>query len=340
MPTVVIKPGATVFVTGVNGLIGSHIVDQLLKRGYNVRGAVRHAQKHGYLIEYFNDKYKEAKFELVDVPDMTAEGCYDKVVDGIEGFIHVASPIGGISDVHEAIALATNAGLNALKACAKVPSCKSFVFTSSSLAATFPHPNVEFSIDENTYNDEALEILEKEPGKPGLFVYAAMKTETEKAIMRWMEENQPNFVLNRVLPNANFGAVLIPEHQGFPSTIEWAHDAWKGIQSERWTTSVGPQWYIHPVDDALLHISALIHSDVKTERLFGFAEPWSYNKMMDIWRKLYPERKFPDNIEGMGVDRMSLPNARAEEVMSWLKGPGSKWDSLEKGLREMTENWN
>jgi nucleoside-diphosphate-sugar epimerase len=118
---------------------------------------------------------------------------------GIEGFIHVASPVGGISDVHEAIALATNAGLNALKACAKVPSCKNFVFTSSSLAATFPRPNVEFSIDENTYNDEALEILEKEPGKPGLFVYAAMKTETEKAIMRWMEENQPDFVLNRVV---------------------------------------------------------------------------------------------------------------------------------------------
>jgi nucleoside-diphosphate-sugar epimerase len=83
MPTVVIKPGATVFVTGVNGLIGSHVVDQLLKRGYNVRGAVRQVQKHGYLIEYFNDKYQEAKFELVDVPDMTAGGCYDKVVNGM-----------------------------------------------------------------------------------------------------------------------------------------------------------------------------------------------------------------------------------------------------------------
>jgi hypothetical protein len=44
-----------------------------------------------------------------------------------------------------------------------------------------------------------LKILEKEPGKPGLFVYAAMKTETEKAMMRWMEENQPSFVLNRVV---------------------------------------------------------------------------------------------------------------------------------------------
>jgi hypothetical protein len=119
------------------------------------------------------------------------------------------------------------------------------VFTSSSIAATFPHPDVEFSIDENTYNDEALKILEKEPGKPGLFVYAAMKTETEKAMMKWMEENQPDFVFNRVvskmflrfaeistnirkLPNANFGPVLVPEHQGFPSTIDWAHSAWEG----------------------------------------------------------------------------------------------------------------
>ncbi|KAG9192895.1 hypothetical protein G6011_11629 [Alternaria panax] len=301
--------------------------------------AVRDVEKHEYLIEYFDNKYKAASFELVNVADMTAEGCYNNVVNGIEGFIHVASPIGGILGHNIAISIAVNAGLNALKACAKIPLCKGFVFTSSSLAATFPHPNVKFPIDENTYNDEALRILEKEPGKPGLFVYAAMKTETEKAMMRWMEENKPSFVFNRVLPNANFGAVLIPEYQGFPSTIGRAHDAWEGIQSERWTTSVGPQWYVHPVDDALLHISALIHNDVKTERLFGFAEPWSYNQMLDIWRKLYPERKFPDNIEGMGVDRMSLPNARAEEVMSWLKGPGSEWDSLEKGLREMIEHW-
>jgi nucleoside-diphosphate-sugar epimerase len=82
MPRVVIKPGATVFVTGVNGLIGSHIVDQLLKQGYNVRGAVRDAEKHKYLIKYFSDKYKEAKFELVDVSDMTAEDCYNNVVNG------------------------------------------------------------------------------------------------------------------------------------------------------------------------------------------------------------------------------------------------------------------
>jgi nucleoside-diphosphate-sugar epimerase len=84
MPTVVIQPGATVFVTGVNGLIGSYVVDQLLVRGYNVRGAVRSLERTKWLKNYFDDKYKDAtvKLELVEVPDMMLEGCYDDFLDG------------------------------------------------------------------------------------------------------------------------------------------------------------------------------------------------------------------------------------------------------------------
>ena len=85
MPVVAIQPGATVFVTGVNGLIGSHIVDQLLKMGYNVRGAVRDVEGSRWLKEYFDKKYegRSAKLELVSVLDMTVEGCYDEVVKGV-----------------------------------------------------------------------------------------------------------------------------------------------------------------------------------------------------------------------------------------------------------------
>lgn len=34
-------PGAKFLVAGANGFIGSHVVDQLLKLGYFVRGSVR-----------------------------------------------------------------------------------------------------------------------------------------------------------------------------------------------------------------------------------------------------------------------------------------------------------
>jgi nucleoside-diphosphate-sugar epimerase len=82
MPTVVIKPGATVFITGVNGLIGSYVAEQLLVRGYNVRGAVRSIEKTKWLREYFDGKGFDSKLELVEVPDMTIEGCYDDLLEG------------------------------------------------------------------------------------------------------------------------------------------------------------------------------------------------------------------------------------------------------------------
>jgi nucleoside-diphosphate-sugar epimerase len=82
MPTLALAPGTTIFVTGINGLIGSHIVDNLLTRGYNVRGVVRDVEKTKWLKEYFDNKYKDAKFEMVAVPDMTIEGCYDDHVEG------------------------------------------------------------------------------------------------------------------------------------------------------------------------------------------------------------------------------------------------------------------
>ncbi|USP73898.1 uncharacterized protein yc1106_01172 [Curvularia clavata] len=342
MPSLALEVGATVFVTGVNGLIGSHVVDQLLKRGYHVRGAVRNAEKHKYLTEYFSEKHKNVNFELVNVPDMTIEGCYDDfmqaLISGIDGFIHVAAPISENSNLDLAVSIANNGVINALKACSKIPSCKRFVFTSSSIAAIFPRPNEEISLEESTYNEEALKVLDpNNPNKGGLRVYGAMKTASEKAAAKWVDENKPGFVFNSVLPNVNFGAVLLPQHQGLPSTIQWAHIAWTGQNTEMFKGFAGPQWYVNTVDCALIHVAALIYSDVESERLFAFAEPWSYNKVMGIWRKMYPERKFPEDIEGLGEDRMRVPNQRAEELLRRVKGDG--WESLKMSLKEMSELW-
>ncbi|KAI8937046.1 hypothetical protein NX059_006265 [Plenodomus lindquistii] len=333
-----IEPHRTIFVTGVNGLVGSHVVDQLLKRGYNVRGAVRDVKKNAWLKEYFDEKYTDVKFDLVEVKDMTVEGCYDEVVNDIDGFIHVASPIVNVTGAESGIAIGVTGALNALKACAKMPSVKRFVFTSSSIAATFAKPDVEFSIDTNSYNEAAIEAVTKDPTmQNGLHIYAALKTATEKAAWKWVEENNPSFVFNTVLPNANFGSVLVPKHQGYPSTIHFARAAWTGEQIKEVAAYIDPQWFISPTDTALLHVAALLHSEIKNERLFGFAEPWSFNKMLDTFRKLYPERKFAANLDGLGEDRMSVPNERAEEVLRWVKGSG--WDSWETSLADMSRDW-
>jgi nucleoside-diphosphate-sugar epimerase len=200
----------------VNGLIGSHIADQLLKNGYHVRGAVRSIQKNDWLQAHFDGKHEGAEFSLVEVPDMAADGCYDNVLQGkkpyttlvaapdceqtdVHGFIHVASPMDGSAGSSVAISTGVSGGLNALKACAKTSSVQRFVFTSSSIAATFAKPNVDYSVTEESFNEDALRLVRDDPQADGLRIYAAVKTATEKAMWEWVKENNPHFTVNAIV---------------------------------------------------------------------------------------------------------------------------------------------
>jgi len=79
----VIPKGSLVLVTGANGFIASHVVDQLLESGYHVRGTVRNISKCQWMEEQFNSKYGAGKLELVVVSDMSAKGAYDDAVKGM-----------------------------------------------------------------------------------------------------------------------------------------------------------------------------------------------------------------------------------------------------------------
>lgn len=73
---------ATVLVTGVNGLIGSHVADKLLEHGYKVRGTVRDTQKSNWVMEFFEKKFGPGLFELVEVRDITKDGAFDQFLEG------------------------------------------------------------------------------------------------------------------------------------------------------------------------------------------------------------------------------------------------------------------
>ena len=78
-----IEKGSTVLVTGANGFIGSHIIDQLLQLDYKVRGTVRTEAKGKWVQDYFDEKYGHGKLELVVVSDMSKRGAFDDAVKGI-----------------------------------------------------------------------------------------------------------------------------------------------------------------------------------------------------------------------------------------------------------------
>lgn len=325
-----------VVVTGANGFIASHVCDQLLQAGYRVRGTVRNISKSSWMEYYFNEKYGTNKFKLAEIPDMAADGSFDEAIIGASGFAHVATPVMQGHDPNKVIPIVIDGTLNALKAAAKEPMMQRFVLTSSSTAAASPQPNVEFSMDESTWNEEAVKQAWAPPPYEGiermLNVYSASKTQGEQEAWKWIKENEPNFVFNAVLPNCNMGKALSPKHQGTPSTTGWIKAAWEGFGDNQEAKEMPPQYYVNVQDTARIHLAALTYPDVKNERLFAFAAPFNWNDVLASFRKTHPDHKVIDDLPNLGKDLSKVANERAEELLKRLGRPG--WTSLDDSLND------
>lgn len=331
--------GSLIVVSGANGFIASHVVDQFLQAGYRVRGTVRSLQRASWLQSFFDKRHGQEKFSLFEVPDMAAPGAFNEAIKGAAGFAHVATPVMQLFDPNEAIPAVVEGTLNALRAAAKESSVKRVVLTSSSTAAASPQPNKEFVIDTNTWNDEAVKAAWAPPPYEGLQrrldVYSAGKTQAEQAAWKFIREEKPSFTLNTILPNANMGTILSPEHQGYPSTAGWVRALWDGFEGHEDLKFNPPQYYVNVQDNARVHVAAMIYQDVVGERLFTFAHPYSWNDILAIFRKLYPQRKFIDDIPDIGRDLSKVANERAEELLRRFGIPG--WTSLEDSVKAIVD---
>jgi nucleoside-diphosphate-sugar epimerase len=65
---------------GANGFIATRTVQYFLEAGYRVRGTVR-ALSSGKALQSTLSKYG-SKLEIVEVPDITIDGAFDKAVEG------------------------------------------------------------------------------------------------------------------------------------------------------------------------------------------------------------------------------------------------------------------
>ncbi|KAL6791914.1 hypothetical protein J3E68DRAFT_409681 [Trichoderma sp. SZMC 28012] len=326
-----IPPGGLVLVTGANGYIASHVVDVLLELGYNVRGTVR--QSKPWLDRFFEDRYGKGRYESIVVSAMEEEDAFASAAKGTDGIIHVATDVSLASDPHRIIPAVRNGTINALKAASSQESVKRFVLTSSSTAAIVPQANKKgVIIDENTWNDDivALAWSGKAPdSSKGYVTYAASKTEGERAAWNWVEENKPGFVLNTVLPNCNFGRILIPEHM-HGSTMGFVRNFFKRDYSA--LELLPPQYFVDVRDTARLHVAALLDPNVKAERIFAFATEYNWTDVLTILRKLRPDQEFPDDPENEGRDYTEVvPIARAQRLLQDFFGQAD-WTSLEDSL--------
>lgn len=328
-----IEKGSTVLVTGVNGYIASHVADQLLQAGYKVRGTSRSKDKTTWLYELFDKKYGAGKFEAVEVADMIHDGAFDEAVKGVSGICHVASIMTFSDKPDEVIPPTVKGALNILTSATKEPSVKSLVYTSSSTAALMPDPGKEIIVKKDTWDDLAVQKA-GQPNPSGFEVYSASKTEAERAIWKAVEATKPPFQVCAVLPNANFGPILRgADGVDSSSTGGWCPTLFNGGGADM-LKSFPSQWFVDVRDTARLHVIGLIDPSCANERLFAFAETYTWNQIFAIMRKQFPDRKIQDDWPKAEPDLSVIPNEDAIALLQKHYGHGfvSLEDSIAANL--------
>ncbi|KAL1539941.1 phenylacetaldehyde reductase-like [Salvia divinorum] len=194
----------TVCVTGASGYIASWLVKLLLRRGYTVNASVRdtnNPKKIQHLLEL--DGAKE-RLNLIEA-DLLEEGSFDAVIDGCDGVFHTASPffIATTDPQADLIDPALKGTLNVLGSCARTPSIKRVVLTSS-IAAVFANgkPRTpEVVVDETWWSDPDF-------CKRAQQWYMLSKTLAEDAAWKFVKEKGIDMVA--INPSMVIGPLLQP----------------------------------------------------------------------------------------------------------------------------------
>ncbi|KAK1673867.1 NAD dependent epimerase/dehydratase [Colletotrichum godetiae] len=324
-----IPKGSTVLVTGANGFIGSHVCNELLQLGFNVRGTVRDVSKCAWLPEALKRQRPKGDFMLVSLPDMEKEGVFDSATEGVSAVIHAASPVSFSPNPESVIPRSITVALNALRAANKATSVKRFIFTSSSVAAALPQPEKKgIEVTSDSWNTESVEIAWREaPYHPqrAWHIYAASKVEAEMAVWKFYHENirrRYDLIVSSVLPGTNFGRALDATNQGHSSTSSFIESLWNGTHVDR-LASIPPQYFVDVEDNARLHVAAAVLPNVRSERIFAWAEPFNFDTVLDILRTHFPEKNFVDNFHHYReLSVVSQPQSRAVELLRQLGREG------------------
>ncbi|KAF7536253.1 hypothetical protein G7054_g4640 [Neopestalotiopsis clavispora] len=299
MNSTIIPRGSAVLVTGVNGFIGSHVADQLLKAGYKVRGTCRDKSKNSWLQTLFDHKYAKGSFQLCIVPDICENGAYKEAARGVSAVIHVASIMTFDPDPQKVIPQTVAGAMNALEAAYAEPSVRRFVLTSSSTAAILSPNPAGTKVHAGTWNEKAVRAAGTDTTLPvqeqALLAYSAAKTRAEQMIWDFHKKNQ----------------------------------------EKRPDLAVNTKFYVDVQDVALLHVAAAISPGVQNERIFAFAGAFNCDDILAILRRQNPDRVFVDDFQSQRDYTEVVPRARAEQILQDMGRAG--WTSLAESILMNTE---
>ncbi|MFL2949136.1 MAG: NAD-dependent epimerase/dehydratase family protein [Candidatus Poseidoniaceae archaeon] len=263
--------GTTIFVTGVNGHIGNHIVRDLLEQGYNVKGSIRDLEdplKVDHVRKHASDLNSEDRLELVQADVLDADD-WATHLKGCDGLFHTATIYATSGDANLIIDTA-NKGTQHLFSAAKEAGIQRVIYTSS-IAAIGSTPKGR----EKTEAD-----WQTERTSP----YIIAKTESER--LAWKLAERLELDLRVINPGGVLGGGFV---RPTPS-VEWFDDAMKGLFP---MAPKIPMAFVHVTDVAIAHRKAF-----ETEEAGGrfIVAPHNNSTVAAVCkriRELYPETKSP-----------------------------------------------
>jgi len=188
------KTPTRIFVTGVNGHIGNHIVRDLLQNGYAVKGSVRDLNdptKIDHVLAHATDLACEGRLELVQGDVLDADG-WSELLAGCDGLFHTATVYSTQGDANLILDTASKGTSHLLYAAANA-GIKRVVYTSST-AAVGTQPK-GYMKDESVWNNDTS------------LPYTTAKTQSER--LAWSLAEELRLDLRVINPTAVLGGGFI-----------------------------------------------------------------------------------------------------------------------------------
>lgn len=230
-----------VLVTGASGFIASHIIRELLSRGYRVRGSVRSLAKEKDFA-HLRALPGAERLELFEA-DLLTDGAFDEAARGCHYVMHTASPymLEATDPQRDLVEPAVKGTRSVLVSCKKAATVQRVVLTSS-MASITDEPEGNHVLTEEDWNTKS--TLERNP-------YYLSKTLAEKEGWKFVAEESTKFDLVVINPFLVIGPSYSPgintSNQLF---IDLLQGTYPGIMNLTWG-------FVDVRDVALAHVMAM-----------------------------------------------------------------------------------
>ncbi|KAF9474121.1 NAD(P)-binding protein, partial [Pholiota conissans] len=303
-------------ITGVNGFIAGHVVEQLLGRGYRVRGCVApRGAKYRTLV----DTIKKPGLDFVQIDDV-ATGNFTEALKGVDAVLHTACPLAGRKGLDDTFFTAIEGTLNVVQQAQKV-GIKKIIATSSFgalISPSFEKVFGGFNIDESDWNDVTEDEFEKNKENP-YYIYFCAKSKMERALLDFGKEH-PDIDIITIVP----GYVHGPYARTFPlptsaSTLGTNETIYELLQGK--PAPPAPNWLVDVRDVAKGHILALEAPDLPADKRRFIVNAGTYTwklaaEYLFKSREVLRNRLIPiEDIPPLPAPSSNLDNTRAREYL-------------------------